>query len=260
MTGAMPGNVRPGWRHLTARQCVLATGPPVKPAGWPVIASQQYRSRRGTACRGAGLRSVSQAASERTGELRRLPGADARAGSSFRDRGQGLAGAGEGVIGGMWAGFGVVAAVPRPTSATTNPRASAVPVPAPWSPVRARCPMAGPAGPPPRCAAGNPSGRSPATARRPGNPTSGQPGMMTPRRAPSEHTPGRLLNPLCGPAKDSGTNGEHKLRHRPAGRAVPHHAPLVMAGVLVQVAVKPVRVIGSEPARTQVNDHRPCPP
>ncbi len=31
--------------------------------------------------------------------------------------------------------------------------------------------MGGPAGPPPRCVAGNPNARSPATARRPGNPT-----------------------------------------------------------------------------------------
>ena len=63
MTGAMPENVRPGWCHLTARQCGAGKAPPVKPADWPVIASQQYRSRRGTACRGAGLRSVSRAAS-----------------------------------------------------------------------------------------------------------------------------------------------------------------------------------------------------
>jgi hypothetical protein len=52
ITGAMPENVRPGWCHLTARHAVLVTVPPVKPAGWPVIPSHQYRSRRGTACRG----------------------------------------------------------------------------------------------------------------------------------------------------------------------------------------------------------------
>jgi hypothetical protein len=66
------------------------------------------------------------------------------------------------------------------------------------------------------------------------------PDMMTPRHAPSEHA---ALNP----ARDSETNGEHN-RGRPLAGAVPHHAALDMSGVLVQVAVKPVRVIGGKSA------------
>jgi len=35
-----------------------------------------------------------------------------------------------------------------------------------------------------------------------------------------------------------------------------HRASLVMTRVLVQVAVDPVRIIGGEPARAQVDDHQ----
>jgi hypothetical protein len=38
--------------------------------------------------------------------------------------------------------------------------------------------------------------------------------------------------------------------------AVPHHAPLVMIRVLVLVGVEPVRVVGGESARAQVDDHQ----
>lgn len=50
MTGAILDNVRPGWCHLTARQCMLATVPVAESAGWPVIPSQQHRNRRETPC------------------------------------------------------------------------------------------------------------------------------------------------------------------------------------------------------------------
>jgi hypothetical protein len=52
---------------------------------------------------------------------------------------------------------------------------------------------------------------------------------------------------VLNPATESGTNGELAEIGR-LGGAVPDHAPLVMAGVLVQVVVKPVGVIGGEPA------------
>jgi hypothetical protein len=81
-----------------------------------------------------------------------------------------------------------------------------------------------------------------------------------------DDAPARLANahqassqsPALNPAKDSGPNGEHKQR-RPADRAVPHHSPLEMAGVLVHVTIGPACVVGGKSARTQVNDHRPLP-
>jgi len=83
-----------------------------------------------------------------------------------------------------------------------------------------------------------------------------------------DDAPARLANahqassqsPALNPAKDSGPNGEHKQR-RPADRAVPHHSPLEMAGVLVHVTIGPAGVAGGKSAaqrsRMFIELHRP---